>query len=295
MDHPNELIRATKLSPQGRKISESLSILVTSLLILTVALYAGFRGNFVYNHDPASLTKYEEKETVNYPAATVCPLGGDTTVQPEVCLLEFQEQPFTNCMFAVKETTVYYDGINRSCHMFNYDGSLVSKTPDDEFIVSLSVSSTNSSNQTALGALVFVHAFFQQPTLNTVGSFIADVSKFTNVWLKINRYQYVNGTHTTVYSANKVSSATMAIPQPNTVNINFVFPDSGVYEQIEYYPYTIYDWMGEVGGFAFLMTCLHFAVTLIINIILMKALPPKDAKSTDSADEHGSQLGDPKI
>jgi len=291
------IVTTARLSEKGKKISEVVSLIVVSLLFLAVLLYAGFRGHYAYDHDPASLTKYEERETVKYPSVTVCPLSQNIPLQPIDCILEYQEVSFLDCMFAVRPIAILYDGKNRTCFTFNYDGSLVSKSPNDDFTVKVALDTATASNDTLLGVVTFLHSENEEPTLNTVGSFIADVGKFTNVWLRINYYEYVDNSKKVQYTANKVSSASIAsLPVPGFVQLNFLFPESGVYKTTEYYPYTIHNWIGEVGGFACLMTFIHFTIIIILTLILMK-LTPAPKPNTDSSDDQGSgaALGDAKM
>jgi len=292
------LVSTEKLSPSARKISDAVSGVVVTLLLVAVCLYAGFRGRYAYHHDPASITKFEQKETVKYPAVTTCPLRSGGILQPLDCSLQFQEDTFSSCMFSVKPISVFYDGMNRNCYTFNSDGSLVSKTPNDEFSVKLSVNTTipTTDEEPVLGALVFLHKWDQDPTLSATSAFLADSLKLTNVWLKINEYEDIDGKETRIYSANKVSSATIVSTLvDNLVCLNFVFPESGIYETVQYYPYTVHNWIGEVGGFACLLTFIHFVIIAFVNLVLRKLKPLSEETEKDNNNVAGLQLGDPQL
>jgi len=284
---------SSPLPDSGRKVKLVFSFILFVLLLIAVILYAGLRSYYAFHHQPATLTVFEDRETIKYPAATICPISRNP-ITPELCKLEYQQSTRANCMWAVKAHYVYFDGVNRTCSTFNYDGSLVSKSPDDEFIVRVQVNSSavNHTESYRLGALVFVHPFDKDPLLTPASSFIVDVSKLTNVWLRLNKMKYFNGSTETSFVAYKVSPATLVSDEADSIiELNFIIPESGEFVTTEYYPYSANNWIGEVGGFACLMLFIYYALTMLVHMILMR----KSRKTVAAKPADGETLGDPTV
>jgi hypothetical protein len=56
----------------------------------------------------------------------------------------------------------------------------------------------------------------------------------------------------------------------NIIDIDFVFPRQEVIVNAEYYNYAPNNWIGEVGGLAFLLWFLHWTVTAIILFVISR-------------------------
>jgi len=266
----------SRISEDGRRIARVVSGVITFLLFIAVLLYAGFRGYNAYHHDPAQRTKWITRDSVNFPAITFCPLG-DVPLQPEECIFEVKEVHTLNCLSAIKQTQFYFEGFTKNCWTFNSDSAIKATSADDELAIALSINSTAylPGQEPIMGALCIIHNADQPAVLQHESSFAVDVGKVTDVWLKKLEIKHINGTLEEQVVAGQVSAVSVwDSAVANHVDVDFVFTDGpGVYETTEFYTYTVDIWIGEVGGFACLMTFLHQAVMFLIQLGLCVARP----------------------
>jgi len=282
----------TKEDPRVIQIEGIARLIVGGILFLTVLIYAGIRGSFAYNHAPAVQVNFASNNNLNFPAITVCPMY-PTTITAVECVKETKEVDGTNCIGFVYPKQYMIEGIMFGCLTFNdppvSSNVITSTSIADELALRVAVNTTVIPALEDVGILVTVHPQHTDPVISQQNSFVADVAKLAECWLRLDRLVRLDGSTQDNYSIS-VSSVTVQ-PGPNgeqlnVVDLDFVFMQQGIFMNNQYYVYTQYNWYGEVGGFACLMLFLYWAVMFIAGLIIRRALKNRHARLS----EQGSNL-----
>jgi len=261
----------------GQRIKRGITWSVGLILFLVTLIYAGIRGNYAYNHDPVIQTTSVERDTIAFPAVTVCPVW-----PAQIKALECQKE----VIFAVVSTclnTAYFrnftiEGYTHSCLTFNdpIDSTqiLTSSGSDHEFAIQVFVNPADIIPGEPVGALVMVHSQGVEPEVEADQSFMANVGEVTEAWLELYETTLIDGSrgpddHKTVTSASNrkenITGETASI-----VDIDFIYVEQIVYQNKQYYTYVPDNWIGEVGGLACLLWFLHWAFCSIVLFIVSK-------------------------
>jgi len=278
--------------PRLQRIHNIFSIIVLVVLFLAVLLYAGFRGYRAYNHLPDTLTNFVAKTSVPYPAVTVCPLVAIPITAIE-CIRETATVEVEVCS-APAYTKVYnIEGINHNCLTFNDPQNNVGKiltanSSNDEFtiIVQVNVSAVPPGEQ--IGCLVMVHDQGFDPELEEEETFIASAGQVTEIFMSRYHYTFINGSSETEYIVRASGSAVTPEAGEDVttlVDMDFVYTNFGIYEESEYYAYTVDQWIGEVGGFACLMIFLHHSFVWLVMTIISLIIKEDKRPSTRLKDD----------
>jgi len=272
--------------PTLARINLLLSWFVGFILFLTCVIYAGVRGNYAYNHLPATQTDFITQSSVNFPAVTVCPLEKYTPLTPIECLHESNGVEDANCSAYIHPDTYTFEGNLLNCFTFN-DPSDSSKVINcgastDELAVVNIINGTGAHEE--VGAFVMIHDQGTTDTLNDYNGFVVDAGKLTEFWLQKYTITHIDGSTQNKWYA-KMTSATLRYPSQNpnntlsalVIDMDFSFTSVGVYQSMEYYVYTRNNWIGEVGGLAALLLFLHGAFMVIAMAIIEQLYTRRNA------------------
>jgi len=237
------------------------------ILFVTVIIYAGIRGQYAYNHNPALQINFQSRSTVKFPAVTVCPIEPSVLSVVE-CVKETGPNDVFDCSSTVYVRSFSLEGSMISCLTFNdpQDGSQVvmSNSLSDELEIQVSINNTQGPVGEPTGILVIMHDQGVLPELEEESSFVATLGELTETWLSLNEIHYLSG----VIENDFKGAASAALIKENSLNVysNLIavalsYTQQGVYVNQEYYVYTPDNWIGEVGGLTCLLYFLHWVVT----------------------------------
>jgi len=261
------------MGPQTRKAYHLTSWIFTGILLISIIIYAGFRGHTAYTQVPTTSVNFQPMTSVAFPAFTFCPLDPLITLLPVACEIELRGSLVGSCMNTMSQLFLTIEGSSHSCLSFNSIASvaLMSNGSVDEIGIQVKVQNTTLPAADPLaGAFVFVHNIGSTPMLLDGRSFIADVAKITEAFLRLDQISYLNNTKQNIYRVSTSSGSIIDKNQIFIMDIDFWFNPMGVYINKQYRPYTPNMWIGEVGGFACLFTFLHLAAVFIIMFIFKK-------------------------
>jgi len=250
-----------------RRIS---SIFIGVLLFIVVIIYAGVRGGLAYKNEYGIFIRFDV-EQVAFPAVTICPLV-PTHLKALLCVKETALVAEADCLSTVYEKQFVIEGLTHNCLTFNdpQDGSkpLMSDTTNDELAVRVFINSSDVTPDEAIGALCLLHVQGRDPVLSQEGSFVSDIGKLTEVWLRLDVLEDQAGNHLDSWYTASHSAVTYKEVNPgdslSVMDIDFQFAKQGAYDNIQFTVYTPDNWIGEVGGFTCLLWFLHWAVVNII-------------------------------
>jgi len=246
------------------------SIVIGVLLFIVVIIYAGVRGHLAYGGTTAISIVFEP-EPVAFPAITVCPLV-PTLLQALVCVKETSLVVDSDCISTVYQKQFTIEGLTHNCLTFNDPKDptqiLISTTTKDELAIRVYINASDVPADEAIGALVLLHVQGIDPTLSLESSFVSDVGKLTEVWLRLDILEDEQRNHLSSWYTASHSAVSYKEVKPgdalSVMDIDLQFAQQGAYDNIQYYVYTPDNWIGEVGGFTCLMWFLHWAVLNII-------------------------------
>jgi len=272
----------SEMSVEQQRTKRVLNVVITCIMFFTVILYAGFRGYNAYHHKPALMTNFVQRSPVEFPAVTFCPLV-NTVLVPLACVTETALVNTSNCMSTVTTQMVNVEGVQRSCITFNSAETLLSRTTNDEMAMRVWINAAQVPPDEPFGALVMLHDADELPQLEAESSFLADVGELIECWVNLYEIHHINGVIEDDY-VSTVSSAGYKPTAPNdstnVMDVDIQFVQQGVFVAQEYYVYTIYNWFGEVGGFACLLMFLQTTFVWLVMLIL-GVVKGKDQKFTN--------------
>jgi len=259
------------MGPQTRKVFNWVSWIFTSILLLSIIIYAGVRGHVAYNQIPTTSVNFMPTTSVNFPAFTFCGLDPAIRLIPVACEPELRGVLHGSCLNTMTALNMTIEGANHSCWSFNSlpATALMSNASLDEIGIQVQVDNNSliHAHEQLGGAYVFVHTVGTPPLFLNGRSFMADVGKITEAFLRLDQTSYLNGTTQNIYSVATSSASVLDPTLKMTMDIDFWFNPLGVYVNKQYRPYTPDMWIGEVGGFACLFTFLHYAALFLVVFV----------------------------
>jgi len=243
-----------------------LSWTIGIILFITTVIYAGVRGAAAYHHSPAIQSNFIDDSKINFPAITVCPLEPGVPIIPIECTTETKQVEVSDCLSTVTTKQVTLEGILYDCVTFNepQDSSkIISATStEDEIVIEAYINASLVVED--LGAFVIIHDQGVDPEIEEDNTFVADVGKVMEIFLRKTTVYYYNGTKEDDWTAPQISSGSLKNYNNSAIDIDLSFTRLGHYDNREYYIYDTHLWMGEVGGLACLLLFLHGAVVYIV-------------------------------
>jgi len=254
-----------------------LSWTVGIILLLTTLIYAGIRGAGAYHHSPVIMSRFIGDTSINFPAITVCPLEPGIPIIPIECITEIAQVEQIDCISTVTAKQVTLEGVLYDCVTFNepQDSSKIITATSTEYEIIIEAYINSSLVAEDLGAFIVLHEQGVAPEVEEDNTFVADVGKVMEVFLRKTNYYYYNGTEETDWTAPQVSSGTAKNYTRDIIDMDLIFTKLGHYEDREYYIYDTHLWMGEVGGLACLLLFLHGAFVYIVMEIAAKVYNQK--------------------
>jgi len=238
------------------------------ILFMAVLIAAGIRGYYAYNHLPATQVDFNFRNFVPYPAVTICPLRPSKLALVE-CVKLTSYLDTADCTATAFLRSYLYNGYLGTCYVLNdpQDGSQPVLSTSVLDVLHIEVSFVNTSDITEgdpIGAYVLIHPQMSSPSFESDSTFEAGAGQWTQVWLTLDEVHTVNGAVINDYQS---SSSSVPVKEntvgayANIVSIGLAFPLPGVNVNQQYYTYTPDNWIGEVGGLAFLLYMLHWFFT----------------------------------
>lgn len=235
----------------------------------------GFRGKNAYHHETAEQIDFKARNQIAFPAVTICPLHYQTKISPISCVKQTALEDVRtkdDCKSPIYYRNVTVRGIEYRCITANDPKGifvkpypvLQSESLSDQIKIVVTIDTTSLPFDSPIGALVMIHSNLTNPILSQGSSFEADVGRRNLALMKKYTHQFLNGSSSDTFTISS-SSVTLPSLSNNRVEVIVTYTDQGIYEAREYYVYTIYNWFGEVGGFACLMWLLQLAVVFIIE------------------------------
>jgi len=266
----NVLNRET-MGPNTKKIHNWVSWALTGIFFIVVIAYAGWRGYNAYLNVPAVTSRWQPSASIPFPVIDFCPLVPVPIVAKE-CELEFADTAVSSCLSSVTQTTITIETKIHNCLTFNSQGTLTSSSTIDEIGIQVYInSSLLPADDPVMGCFVSIHEYGVAPELEVDSSFIADVAKLTEVYLGLTKLVHLDGTTEMDYYSTASGAQNRDPTLKDTMDVDFWFnPPGGYTVATQYIPYTVNNWIGEVGGFTCLLTFLHTAVLWIFMAIYRK-------------------------
>jgi len=273
----NFVVAEHNKSDEALKIESIISWIVIAILFITSIIYAGIRGYYAYNHNPALVTTFVPASSIPFPWVTFC-RDGAVPLEPYECVFENKGAVVSDCMKTATYQTFLIEGSNHDCWRFNSDSSLKIQSKDNEvaILLKLNVSKYLPGQERILGGLVIIHPQNTSPIMKKGTAFLVEAGVITEVWLQYNQLIMLNGTTVPSYDCITSQVGVDASIDPTlsyTIDVDFVFTDIGSYNSVQYYAYTPDNWIGEVGGFVCLFTFLHHAFMFIVSIVVNRWKP----------------------
>jgi len=260
----------------GIKIRLVVTWSIGLILFITVVAYAGVRGQNAYNQSPSLEIVTQQRTAINFPAVTACPIVPARLVQME-CIKEMGTTMVADCSSTVYQRPFQIEGAIHQCLTFNdpQDGTPVftSSSSADEFAIKIAINVSDIPQGEPIGVLIIVHEQQTAPILEEEASFLANVGEITQGWLQLSEFHRINGLQELDFKvvASAANAKEIVVGEnANIVDIDFVFPRQEVIVNTEYYNYIPDNWIGEVGGLAFLLWFLHWSVTAIILFVISR-------------------------
>jgi len=250
------------------RISTILKWTAGIVLFMAVLIAAGIRGYYAYNHLPATQVDFNLRNSVPYPAVTLCPLRPSSLVLVE-CVKLTSYLDTGDCTATSFIRPYLYNGYIANCYVLNdpQDGSTPMSSTSVMDVLHIEVSFVNTSDiieGDPIGVYVLLHPQMTTPSFEIDSTFEAGAGQWTQAWILLNEVHSINGNIVNDYQS---SSSSMPAKEntygtyANIVSIGIAFTVPGVFVNQEYYTYTPDNWIGEVGGLAFLLYMLHWVFT----------------------------------
>jgi len=256
---------------QGRKdagldrISVVLRWTAGIILFIAVIIAAGIRGYSAFHPTPTTDSLFVKRASVTYPAFVICPMRA-TAIQLTECTKQTGAQTTGDCTNTAFSQTFIVEEFIYSCLVVNnpLDGSapLAATNPND--LLNIEVTLLNTSNiiqGQPVGVYVVLYEQLHAPAFEVASSFVAGPGQWTEVWLQLNEIHNLDGTVTNDYTAIATSvpiQENIAGSYNSTIALGLGFANQGVAYTSIYYIYSTNNWVGEIGGLAFLLYMLHW-------------------------------------
>lgn len=252
-----------------------------ALLFVTVLLYAGsdssmlisqvgFRGKYAYDHLPIEQESFVSADEVLFPVITICPTNYQYSLIPTACVKQTALQSTQTrdvCENSIYTREVNIRGVTYPCFTINDPKGkfvvpyppLSSSSVADQIRVEIFSNTSSMPPNTRVGAFIILHTNTTPPNVTRDNSFIADSGKSTLGLLRRITHKYLSGATNDSFVVETSVASLFGSSIENT-EVILSYTEEGYYISTEYYDYTIYNWFGEVGGFACLMLFLHWSV-----------------------------------
>jgi len=272
--------------PRLRTLEKRTSLVLSILLIITVIIYAAVRIGVAANNKSLTVSiSSRDDNSLVYPAITICPINAGVSITAIECELEVLQVTVADCLSTTHGNVFPFEGIPRACVTFNDPQSganLISQTSlTDELEIQFIINASQVPVNSSIGVVGAVHPQNTPPVFDEQAVFFASAGMNTEVELQhIEEHFLHNTTKEDLYTAhvNSVITAT-ATPGavPTLVIMDFFFLEMVTVINTEFPPYSYDSWIGEIGGFSFLMFCLHHALLFIV--VFAASMVCKEAKA----------------
>jgi len=262
----NVLNRET-MGPNTKKIHNWASWILTGIVFITVIAYASSRGYMAYLNVPSITSHWQTSNSVPFPTIDFCPVVPVQIIAKE-CELEWMDVGFASCLSSVQQSTITIESKPHNCLTFNPQGTINTSNVNELGIQVWINASQLPSDDQIMGCFVSVHPPNMSPSLQVGSSFVADAGELTEVYMGLTKLINLNGSVTMNYYTSASGASSRDKNLSNTLDVDFLFnPSGGWTVNQQYIPYTVNNWIGEVGGFTCLLSFLHIAVLWIFMAI----------------------------
>jgi len=261
------------MGPNTKKVHNWVSWGLTAIFFIVVIAYASWRGYYSHLKSPSVTSTWTPQASVPFPSITFCPVV-PIPISVLECELEKNDAAVGDCTNTMSQTSIIIESVTYNCLTFNSKGTIFSGATYDEIGIQIYMnSSLLPADDPIMGCFVMVQPAGTAPVLEWEHTFVVDVAKTTEVFLAVTQITRLSGVTELDYIA-AASGSQNRDPAPtfkDTMDVDFWFnPMGGITVAQEYIPYTVDNWIGEVGGFTCLLTFLHCAVLWIFMAIYRK-------------------------
>jgi len=259
------------MEPHTRKAHSWVSGVFAAIFFIVVVAYAAWRGGFTHNKNPTLLSNFQARTSVPFPVFTFCPLVPITLVGTE-CELEKDDNAIGSCLNTMTASSIMIENKLHNCLSFNVQGTLNSNQTVDEIGIQIFINKTQLPLDDPIsGAFVILHTPGTTPEIEAESTFVADVGELTEVFLRLEQTTFLDGSVELDYLSSASGAANQDPTMANTIDIDFWFNPQGMYVNQQFLNYTVDNWIGEVGGFACLLSFLHYFLVWVIIAIYRRS------------------------
>jgi len=259
------------------------------ILFLVVIIYASVRiGTASRTKALIVTTGAREDASIVLPAITICPIVAGVTISTIECVLEVLQVDVADCSTSTHTDSFAFEGVSRPCITFNDPQAtgaavLSQNSPTDELEIQILINSSQVPLGSSLGVVGVLHPQNSVPEFDEQSVFFASAGQNNEVELQHTEETFANNkTVENIFTAHVTSVLTQtnnsgAIPSVVTMDFFYLELETVLIRELPSYSFDA--WIGEIGGFSFLMFCLQrvllFLVVFSASIMCKeeKALP----------------------
>jgi len=246
------------------------------ILFIAVIIAAIIRGISAYNTPPNIQTNFVPRNSINFPVITLCPMR-NFAISIVECVKETNLKLDADCVPTIYNTMYEYYGFTANCIVVNdpKDGSapFASSSFGDLLEIEISINSSSVIPGEPIGVYGVVHQQKTLPDVEVDSTFVGIPGQWTEVWALYNEVNPFYGGQYIDYEASAYSTIIqedLINDYASIISISLSFPNQGAFVSEEYYVYSANNWVGEIGGLAFLLYMLHWIFCLAIISLLSK-------------------------
>lgn len=251
----------------------------------------GFRGKYAYDHLPIEGESFVSTDKVLFPVITICPTNFQYPLTPIECVKQTALERIQTrdvCKNSIYARQVNIRGITYPCFTVNDPKGkfvvpyppLTSSSVADQIRIEIFSNTSAMQPNTRVGAFVILHTNTTSPNITRDNSFIADSGKSTFGLMKRIIHKYLSGATNDTFVV-ETSVATLLGGSIDNIEVILSYNEEGIFVSTEYYEYTIYNWGGEVGGFACLMLYLHWTIGFFVETFSIFLAKKKNASHVE--------------
>jgi len=255
------------MGPQTRRIHNWIYWGLTIIFFIVIIVYAGWRGHYAYQKNPATTVTFQPKTEIAFPVITFCPLVPIPMVAVD-CELEKDDAFVASCMNTMSTSQLRVESKIHQCLTFNTQGNLKSNSLVDEIAIEVYLnSSLLPAGDEIIGCFVIIHEYGTNPALEVESSFVVDVEKTYEAYMRLDEIITLSGAKEYDYKSTVGGASNRDPTMKDSVDVDFWFNPQGIFVNQQFLAYNVDMWIGEVGGFTCLLTFLHYAVLCIVIAI----------------------------
>jgi len=260
--------------PRLRTIEKRTSLILSIILFIVVIIYAGVRiGTASRGKALIQTTGAREDASIAFPAITICPIVAGVAITAIECELEVSQVTVADCLGTTHTNSFAFEGIPRPCITFNDPQSggapiLAQTSTSDEMEIQVLVNTSQVPQNSSIGVVGVLHPQNTSPVFDEQSVFFGSAGMSTEIEVQHIEETFANNkTHEDLYLSHVNSVITQAAnfsAVPTLVIMDFFYLEMETVLIREFPSYSYDAWIGEIGGFSFLMFCLQRVLLFIV-------------------------------